>query len=165
MSISEGPPQRWQDAVHARMPKWGTTQPLTPSELRPVLYAKDGRSIQEDRTKRNPAGVPFVDRVLTFPERKGLKGNHSSYVGISEEFDNILAMVSHIRSVVHPYERRLTFDGVSNVVNTLTNLSTFLVLRADNPIRNGEIPTEIAAVTKNSPRVFKTSGYRVFKVG
>lgn len=139
----------WQAAVHAEIRNWGTRQPLKLRELTPALYARDGRPIQESDVAANPAGVANRHTTLTFPDgREGLEGNFSAYESVSREFDQVLATLSHIRSVVYPYESGHDIDKLGDVVGTLTNLSGFLVLRADNPVRNGEVSTEVAGVTK-----------------
>jgi hypothetical protein len=148
MAGSEGSGKPWKDIVQARVRKWGTRQPLKLSEFMPDLYGRDGRPVREGETESNPAGVLNAHRILNFPERRGLEGNHSAYEAVSEEFDQSLATISYVRSVVFPYGSEITREGLVDVASTLNFLSDFLVLRADNPVRNGEIPTDIAGVTK-----------------
>jgi hypothetical protein len=141
----------WQTEAQSFIPKWGTHEPIiaTDFELLPPLFDVSGRPVFEDETP-NPAGVPFVEKDITIPDsRYGLKGNDSAHRTVSRDLRMIRGMLSHIRSVMRPYDRKgISVSTLDEVIYTASALPYFMILRADNPVKNGELDTAVAGVAK-----------------
>ncbi len=143
-------PQWQEQAQRYLLPKWGTTIPLDLHERDLPLYSKNGRPLSERLTQRNLAEVAsdFIDSPYDDMRKDGVQ-NDSAYKSVMQDFKEGLGVISYVRSKLHPYDRRPTFAVMDSVINAVSILPYFLVMRADGtPLKNGEIPDDIAAAAK-----------------
>lgn len=141
---------KWRRRVERMTPQWGQTSFL-PYEVfsRIQLVGESGRPFIES-SSYNPAQVPNEMVPSVHSDREGLLVNISAFREVAGVFDDVKGLVSHIKNTLVPYKSEATPTDISQVINTLTWLPYWMVMRADEPIQNGHIPTYITAAAKTS---------------
>src|SRR6266403_960570 len=138
----------WKDEAQALISKWGTQEPLSWDELMTPIYGSTGRNTLEKTDPAiNIAGVPNEFRPVHLGDsREGSNANKSAMGAVNSNLDSMLGTLSYVRSIIHPYRKKPTLEGIANVISAAVMLSNYLVWRARNPLENGEIPTDIAGL-------------------
>jgi|GEM_PF-5054419 len=147
MKAQESP--HWSVDPQTYVESWGTTNPLSLKDINPDIFDNTGRPVKEFEDP-NPAGVPFVKKAFAQPgSRRGKETNHSAYLAVAPDLRVSLGILSVLYSRILGHRRsNPTLEDHSQVLNAGIMLAAWYVLKADNPMKNGEVPPEIAGVAK-----------------
>lgn len=138
----------WHAEAELYVPLWGNRQPLPFDNVIVPIFDSKGRPILET-ARPNPAGVLF--EYASGPRDGGREGkfvNRSAFADVAHHYPEATGLLSHLRSSILPYDHTADPGQIEEVIDTAVGLPFWLIHKADDPVRNGEIPPYIAAATK-----------------
>lgn len=136
----------WQQELQAQTLKFGTTEPLILTDMRP-LHSENGRPYLSDEIPPDHVIVRFASR-RTSGGREGIEGEFASYAEVLRSYDDSLGLISYLRDMIYPYKYKTTPDAIISVLHAIDGLPYWMIYRSDNPIENGKIPQYIMGAGK-----------------